>query len=207
VTAAEVAARVKARRCGKGWIGRCPAHADRTPSLSIVEGRDGRVLLRCFAGCEVESVVRALGLSLADLFARTAMPVRRTPNRPNAGELYLALAREERKLRERHSIEGLLRTSEINAIRATVAKRYGFELAPIQRPLWEGGYGGRERDHAWPGIFDWAMDVTSVRLLGALISFDETRLPPKVVLLETELLAACAMRDLEREAWERQSAP
>ena len=57
------------RRSGRGWTARCPAHNDKTPSLSIAEGDDGRVLLNCFAGCETSSVIAALGLELADLFA------------------------------------------------------------------------------------------------------------------------------------------
>ena len=31
-----------ARRAGKGWSARCPAHEDRRASLSIGEGEDGR---------------------------------------------------------------------------------------------------------------------------------------------------------------------
>jgi hypothetical protein len=46
----------------------CPAHDDRNPSLSIARGRDGKVLLKCFAGCRPESIVKALGLTMADLF-------------------------------------------------------------------------------------------------------------------------------------------
>lgn len=56
------------KRSGDGWLARCPAHDDQHPSLSISEGDDGRVLLKCFGGCETEAVVRALGLSMADLF-------------------------------------------------------------------------------------------------------------------------------------------
>jgi hypothetical protein len=47
---------------------RCPAHEDRNPSLSIAEAADGRVLLKCFAGCSTESVVEALGMRMSDLF-------------------------------------------------------------------------------------------------------------------------------------------
>lgn len=57
------------RRCGRGWVARCPGHEDHTPSLSIAEGRDGRVLLRCWAGCDTRAVLEALGLRWADLFA------------------------------------------------------------------------------------------------------------------------------------------
>lgn len=59
----------KVRERGPGqWSARCPAHEDAGPSLSIKEIPDGRVLIHCFAGCEVEDVVAAVGLDLADLF-------------------------------------------------------------------------------------------------------------------------------------------
>ena len=38
-------------RAGAGWMVRCPAHEDRKPNLSISSGRDGKVLVRCHAGC------------------------------------------------------------------------------------------------------------------------------------------------------------
>lgn len=55
------------RSCG-GYLALCPAHEDRTPSLSIGEGHDGRVLLHCWAGCATRDVVAALGLQWSDLF-------------------------------------------------------------------------------------------------------------------------------------------
>lgn len=57
------------RKSGVNWNTNCPAHPDKNPSLSISEGRNGNVVLHCFAGCEVESVVKALGLEMTDLFA------------------------------------------------------------------------------------------------------------------------------------------
>lgn len=50
------------------WLARCPAHQDKSPSLSIRELDDGRVLLHCFGGCEVGDVLVAVGLTMADLF-------------------------------------------------------------------------------------------------------------------------------------------
>ncbi|MGB3327406.1 MAG: AAA family ATPase, partial [Thermomicrobiales bacterium] len=57
------------KRAGPGWMALCPAHDDRTPSLSITEGDDGRVLVKCFTGCEVSDIVAAIGLEQRDLFA------------------------------------------------------------------------------------------------------------------------------------------
>ena len=56
------------RRSGNGWTARCPAHEDRTASLSIAEGDDGRVLVHCFAGCNTMDVLGAVGMMLGDLF-------------------------------------------------------------------------------------------------------------------------------------------
>ena len=59
----------KVRRTGNGtWMAICPAHADRSPSLSIRETEDGRVLLHCHGGCDVESVLDSVGLMFDDLF-------------------------------------------------------------------------------------------------------------------------------------------
>lgn len=58
----------KARQTGPSrWIGRCPAHADKHPSLGVTEGDDGRVLIICRAGCGIEAIVAAVGITLADI--------------------------------------------------------------------------------------------------------------------------------------------
>ena len=46
----------------------CPAHDDRTPSLSVTEDSGGTVLLHCHAGCSAADVVEAIGLQWRDLF-------------------------------------------------------------------------------------------------------------------------------------------
>jgi len=50
------------------WSARCPAHPDKSPSLSVRETPDGAVLLHCFGGCETAEIVASLGLELSDLF-------------------------------------------------------------------------------------------------------------------------------------------
>ena len=50
------------------WTALCPAHGDRNNSLSVAEGDDGKVLLKCFAGCDVAEIVAALGLQMFELF-------------------------------------------------------------------------------------------------------------------------------------------
>lgn len=59
----------RVKRTGAGrYQACCPAHDDRGPSLSVRELDDGRVLVHCFAGCDVHSVLSALGLTFDDLF-------------------------------------------------------------------------------------------------------------------------------------------
>jgi hypothetical protein len=55
---------LRARRSGAGWIARCPAHDDRTPSLSLALTEahgEGRVLVHCFGGCTQADIIDALG--------------------------------------------------------------------------------------------------------------------------------------------------
>ena len=78
------------------WTARCPAHADRSPSLSIQELDDGRLLIHCFAACEPADVMGAVGLELKDLFPQRT----RTPDaqghraRPSAGKVIEAARHE-----------------------------------------------------------------------------------------------------------------
>lgn len=77
------------RGAGGGYQALCPAHEDREPSLSVGEGRDGRVLVRCHAGCETDSVIAAIGLEYRDLFphdgARAPRPWTPQPPKTNLG--------------------------------------------------------------------------------------------------------------------------
>ncbi|MGE3809059.1 MAG: AAA family ATPase [Gemmataceae bacterium] len=64
-----------AKKSGAGWSACCPAHDDRQPSLSIAEGEDGRVLLKCHAGCSLEAICEAMGLEPTDLFVASTSTV------------------------------------------------------------------------------------------------------------------------------------
>ncbi|HLB19382.1 MAG TPA: hypothetical protein VK613_09645, partial [Gaiellaceae bacterium] len=75
------AAECRPRPAGGGWLSLCPAHDDRSPSLSVREGHDARALVHCFAGCAPAAVAGALGLATGDLFDRHGRPTR--PQPPN----------------------------------------------------------------------------------------------------------------------------
>ncbi len=75
----------KPRQTGPGrWITRCPAHADKSPSLSIRELEDGRVLVHCFTGCSTADVLAAVGLEFTDLYPERlpANPYAKSERRP-----------------------------------------------------------------------------------------------------------------------------
>ncbi len=65
----------KVRKTSDGWQGCCPAHDDKNPSLSVRMVEDGKILIKCFAGCECENIVSALGLSMRDLMPEENKPV------------------------------------------------------------------------------------------------------------------------------------
>ncbi len=84
MTLAELLSRLEGvRGSGQKWTARCPAHADRSPSLSV--GQDGdKLLVHCHTGCTSESVMAALGLSMRDLWLtesyRAPLKARRLPS-------------------------------------------------------------------------------------------------------------------------------
>ncbi|MER5894749.1 phage/plasmid primase, P4 family [Streptomyces sp. NPDC001876] len=51
-----------------GYLAVCPGHNDSRPSLRIWRGDDDKVRLTCRASCETKDVIRAVGLTWADLF-------------------------------------------------------------------------------------------------------------------------------------------
>lgn len=86
----------KVRRTGPGrWIACCPAHEDRSPSMTLRECEDGRILCHCFAECSFESIVAAVGLGMEEWFPAEVAPVSRAASRPfPASDVLAALADE-----------------------------------------------------------------------------------------------------------------
>ena len=68
------------RPMGAGrWMALCPAHLDRAPSLTIRDAGD-RVLLHCWAGCDPDAVLAAIGLAWRDLYPDSWHCARARPN-------------------------------------------------------------------------------------------------------------------------------
>ena len=107
--------------CGLGgkWYGRygmamCPAHDNKnTPSLSLADGEDGKLLVTCHAGCDPVDVLRAIngrGLGMEDIQPRPSAAQKRDKDEHGRRDYALKLWREtspvtgtvaERYLRER----------------------------------------------------------------------------------------------------------
>jgi DNA primase len=60
MTAETIAKALGGHRAGATWMARCPAHDDSRPSLAISAGKNGKVLVRCHAGCDQRDVIAAL---------------------------------------------------------------------------------------------------------------------------------------------------
>ena len=78
----------------------CPAHADRTPSLSITLGKRA-ILVHCFAGCTNEAVLQGMakyGVRISDLFDGRGSPVASLPSDEVANRNALRLWREASRL-------------------------------------------------------------------------------------------------------------
>ncbi|MBB6050418.1 DUF3987 domain-containing protein [Armatimonas rosea] len=97
---------------GSCHTAKCPAHDDERASLSVSEGKDGQVLLKCHAGCEWRQVVEALGLTISDLFppreqaAPSSLPKKILTNQydyiDESGKLlYQALRYQPKEFRQR----------------------------------------------------------------------------------------------------------
>lgn len=86
--------KVKRTRPGN-WLACCPGHEDKTASLSIRELDDGRILVHCFAGCSVEEVLGAVGLTFDALYPEKEIQHGKPERRPfPAGDILRAIAFE-----------------------------------------------------------------------------------------------------------------
>lgn len=87
------------KRTGKDrWMARCPAHEDKRASLAIRELSDGKIILHCFALCDVQSVLSAVGLEFDALYPeRTTDTQSKAERRPfPATDVLRAIAFEAR---------------------------------------------------------------------------------------------------------------
>lgn len=102
----------------------CPAHPDRKPSFRATE-REGRILVRCYAGCAQEVVIAEL--QRRGLWHETVSPVRPVSEEERA--------RREVLMRARHELERVWRGYYDPAIAPTVPREDLYEDAEIRRTI------------------------------------------------------------------------
>lgn len=84
MTIQEILSRLEGVKGGDGqWTACCPNHGDAHQSLSVSIGNDGRVLIKCHAGCTTENIVWAMGLQMKDLFTTP-----RAGDKPDIAAIY-----------------------------------------------------------------------------------------------------------------------
>jgi len=101
---------LEGKELGGRFQAHCPAHEDQRPSLTVTGGATG-ILVKCWAGCEWDDILRAMGLPLNSLFYDDSKVVGRlAPEQPegiydytdvNGNLLYQVLRFPEKQFRQR----------------------------------------------------------------------------------------------------------
>jgi DNA primase len=116
-------------RGARSWYAKCPAHDDKSPSLSIRETGD-TILIHCFAGCSAEDVLAAVGLSFRDLYRDEWQAARRAATATAAHD-YQKRLRDDPQEHERLILE--IAQADIDAGKTlSIEDRARIELA-LQR--------------------------------------------------------------------------
>jgi hypothetical protein len=152
------------RKSGDGFLARCPLPehgkglGDKSPSVSVKEGDDGRALVNCLGGCETEEVLRRWGLTMGDLFESRnghkggagshILPKTGTTLQPCSLENYSKAKRLPKRF-----LEGLgvtdFRYMGKPAIRISYCNPDGSEAAIRFRAALEKSEGGRDGRFRW----------------------------------------------------------
>jgi hypothetical protein len=146
VTAAMIATALGGRKAGAGWMARCPAHHDQTPSLSICDADDGKVLIRCYAGCDQNQVIASLrsrglwtenGPRRFNRLASRSVPKNTGPDRDDTKRTEAALAIWQATM----SADGTLVETYLardgggtRTIKITTTQPCGTPEKPVKRP-------------------------------------------------------------------------
>jgi hypothetical protein len=105
--------KVKAVGPGK-WMARTPTRDEKTPSLSVRELDDGRVLLHDFGGDSTADVLAAIGLTIRDLFPGEHQP-RRGPSKT--------------AIRHEHAVYQIGLSMQMQGCRLSAEDQARFEIA------------------------------------------------------------------------------
>ena len=120
-------------------MARCPAHEDKSPSLSIRRFDDDAIGVKCFSGCSTYEILSSVGLNPSDLFPQNELPQdypfqRQRPQSPPYREI-LAYLREDLlalsigfgKLKQGH----LLTLEDLERLDEAALRCYAIATQPI----------------------------------------------------------------------------
>jgi len=60
IDARQIAEALGGRKSARGYMCKCVSHEDKSPSLHITDGENGRPVVHCFAGCEFHDIAKEL---------------------------------------------------------------------------------------------------------------------------------------------------
>lgn len=171
---------LRPKRSNGQWLARCPAHEDRSPSLSATVTNDGRLLVHCFAGCSWDAIIGAMGIETR----RPSTPRRATYRPPPRREPEPTLERDWRAVVERNQPEAVAsREIALGLATGSLARlgaAWAASLAAIACPMHDAG--GRMigvRLRADDGA-KWAMTGSHNGLFGVSATFGVADATPGV---------------------------
>ena len=178
------------RREGGSYLARCPSHADGNPSLLLTLEPSGRLLIFCRAGCQTPAIVRALGLTMADLFdMKPGENTVTTTAGPKAAPSHAHL----------EAIDTYCSTAN-DAYRGSPAAAYAYERFGIEESL--GSYIGLGYD---PGDGEFEFLTTAYHRVGRLVvpfhDFNGTIQGLQGRALADDATKWCGPRNPEGHAW------
>jgi hypothetical protein len=187
----------RVRQFGDGYRAECPSHRGRSQSLSIKEGSDGCVLVRCFSGCPAAQIVEAFGLRLSDLFVPHTTSAATKRSRPINGRQAVRDAVERIRDREEAALgfRPAVQTRHVRQARATLTRIHGLGFQTVPMPWWESE--PHSNDPAWVACvsraleeqaFTSAVDVPWLRAFAARSPVVAT----KVLARAAAILRSCA---------------
>src|SRR3989304_4170946 len=98
------------RQTDGSFLALCPAHADKNTLSLHVSEREGKLLVKCFAGCSTEAICESLKIELSDLFAETEKQQEKKIVAPydytdeTGAVLYQKVGYEPKDFRQRHQV-------------------------------------------------------------------------------------------------------
>jgi hypothetical protein len=115
--------KVRQVRAGQ-WVACCPAHDDKSPSLRITEADDGKLLVKCWAGCAAKSICHSVGLEVRDLFSDDGY----RPRHPGPSRKALLFEGMVYRIGQAHQAQGMALSPEDQARFEQAKQRLGVVL-------------------------------------------------------------------------------